>query len=149
LPNHKKVILFKKPEEPPKEWVFYDYIQGTQNPVESWISGQSEEVQFGFKTVLKNTAKIGNHLQWGGFKFLKGEPKKERIWQLDFFADGKQYRLLGVFPGGRKTAALLLGCYHKGVVYTPHDALETACKRAKALREGKAGLRERKIGTDF
>jgi phage-related protein len=80
---------------------------------------------------------------------LQGRAKEERIWQLDFIADKRQYRLLGVFGEVRKKAILILGCYHKGDNYTPRDALETARKRAKALREGKAEAHERKIKSDF
>jgi hypothetical protein len=57
--------------------------------------------------------------------------------------------VLGVFGQGRKKAVLILGCYHKGDFYTPGEALETARKRAKTLREGKAELYERKIKSDF
>jgi hypothetical protein len=84
-----------------------------------------------------------------GFKYLQGKPKEESIWQLDFVADRRQYRVLGVFGQGRKKAVLILGCYHKGDLYTPREALETARKRAKTLREGKAELYERKIKSDF
>lgn len=68
---------------------------------------------------------------------------------MDFIADRRQYRVLGVFGQGQKRAVLILGCYHKGINYTPRDALETARKRAKALRAGKAELRERTIKLDI
>jgi hypothetical protein len=80
---------------------------------------------------------------------LKGEPKKHRIWQLDFVVDGRQYRVLGVFGSLRKQAVLLVGCYHKGKIYTPPNALETASKRARLLREMKAGIRGRTIKFDI
>lgn len=129
----------------PAHWTFQDYVEGGINRVEEWYVGLSEEGQDKFDSLLKNTSKITNHLQWGGFKFLKGEAKKERLWQLDFIADKKQYRIIGVFGLGQKQAALIMGCYHKGPIYTPRDAIETACKRAKALRERKAETHERPI----
>ena len=133
----------------PRLWSFFDYVEGDWDPIEDWYQKElSEEGKAVFDALLKNTYKIENHLQWGGFKCLKGEPQKERIWQLDFVADKRQYRLLGVFGSIRKQAVLILGCYHKGVVYTPQSALETASKRARALRERRAGTRERKIKTD-
>ncbi len=98
-----------------------------------------------FDTLLKNQQKIESVLNWNGFKYLKGKLKEERIWQLDFIADKRQYRLLGVFGEVRKSAVLILGCYHKGDNYTPLDALKTARKRAQALREGRAKTYERKI----
>jgi hypothetical protein len=108
----------------------------------------SEEAQDGFDALLKNTSKTSNHLHWGGFKLLKGDAKYEHVWQLDFIADKRQYRVLGVFHG-KKQAVLLLGCYHKGAVYTPPNAIATACKRAKLLRDGRADTSERKIREDI
>jgi hypothetical protein len=141
LQNHKKVIQFPSPPN----WSFFDYVEGDRNVIEDWYQGLLEEGRITFDTLLKNTRKIANHLEWGGFKYLKGKPKKERIWQLDFIADKRQYRVLGIFSGVQKQAVLILGCYHKGDVYTPKNALGTACKHAKKFREGKAGTRERKI----
>jgi len=132
--------------EPVIHWSFHDYVEGGQNRIENWRTNDlSDAGKFGFDSLLKNTAKTESHLEWTGFKYLKGEAKKERIWQLDFLADGRQYRGLGVFGSLRRQAVLLIGCYHKGKVYTPQNALDTAIKRAKALREGKAITRERKI----
>ena len=141
MQNHKKVIQFPSPPL----WSFFDYVEGARNPIQDWFDGLSEEAQNTFNTLLKDTQKTSNHLQWGGFKYLKGEPKSEHIWQLDFIADKRQHRLLGVFGGVQKQAVLILGCYHKGDNYTPQDALTTATKRAKNLRLGRAGIRERKI----
>jgi phage-related protein len=139
------VILFPSP----LFWSFFDYAADAVNPIEEWYRKElSEEAQFTFDTLLKNQLKIESVLNWTGFKYLKGKPKEERIWQLDFIADKRQYRLLGVFGETRKQAVLILGCYHKGANYTPRDALEMARKRAKALREGRAELHERKIKSD-
>jgi hypothetical protein len=141
LLNHKNVISFPEPAN----WSFFDYGDGGTNRIEPWYQELSDEGKDTFDKLLRNTCKISNHLQWGGFKYLKGKPKEERIWQLDFKADKKQYRLLGVFGDLRKQAVIILGCYHKGDAYTPNDAMETACKRAKTLREKRATIHERKI----
>lgn len=126
-----------------------DFVQGGKNLIEDWYLELSEEARFTFDAVLKNHQKIDSITDWTGFKFLKGKLHEEKIWQLDFIADKRQYRILGVFGQGPKKAALVLGCYHKGDNYTPRDALETARKRAKALREGKAELRERTVKSDI
>jgi hypothetical protein len=144
LPNHKKVIFFPSP---PK-WSFFDCVVDGRNVIEEWYQGLSEDAQFTFDALLKNQQKVESVLGWTGFKYLQGKPKEERIWQLDFIADKRQYRLLGVFGQARRNAVMLLGCYHKGPVYTPQDSLEMARKRAKALREGKAATHERKIKSD-
>lgn len=141
MQNRIKVILLN----PAYFWSFADYVEGRQNPIENWYSRElSEAARFQFDDLLKNTAKIENHLQWGGFKFLVGEPKKYSIWQLDFKADRRQYRVLGIFQPGHR-AVLLEGCYHKGRVYTPPSAFDNACKRAKNLMEKRANTVERKI----
>jgi hypothetical protein len=145
LQNHKKVILFPSSAK----WSFHDYVEGDWNPIEDWYEGLSEAAKFQFDSLLKQLSKTEDHLQWLGFKYLKGEPKKERVWQLDFIADGRQYRVLGVFGSVRKQAVMLLGCYHKGKVYTPPDALTTATKRAKKIKDKKAGTRERSIKNDI
>ncbi len=144
LQNHKKVIFFPSPS-----WVFFDFVEDGKDVIEEWYRDDlSEEARFTFDTMLKNHRKIGSVLAWPGFKYLKGKLQKEKIWQLDFIADRRQYRVLGVFGQGPKKAALILGCYHKGDSYTPRNAFETAYRRAKALREGKAGLRERQIDSE-
>jgi hypothetical protein len=131
-------------------WSFHDYVEGGQDPIENWYADDlSDAGKFGFDFLLKNTAKTENHLEWTGFKYLKGDPKKERIWQLDFLADRRQYRLLGVFGQIRRQAILLVGCHHKGKNYTPANALDTAIRRARSLREKRAGTRERKIKLDI
>jgi phage-related protein len=124
-------------------------VESGTDVVEEWYRKElSEEAQFTFDTLLKNHQKIESVQNWTGFKYLKGKPKEERIWQLDFIADKRQYRVLGIFGDVRKRAILILGCYHKGDNYTPKNSLETARRRAKALREGKAGTIERKIKSD-
>lgn len=130
-------------------WTFHDYVEGGNDPIQDWYDNDlSDAGKFGFDGLLKNSAKTKSELGWSGFKYPKGELRKEKIWQIAFVADGKQYRVLGVFRPARQ-AVLLIGCYHKGKVYTPPDALDTAVKRAKALREGRAGTRERKIKFDL
>jgi len=130
-------------------WTFYDYVEGDRNPIQDWYENElSDGGRFGFDGLLKNSAKTRSELQWSGFKYPKGELRKEKIWQIAFVADGKQYRLLGVFQAARR-AFLLIGFYHKGKIYTPPNAFDTAIRRAKALREGRAGTRERKIKFDL
>lgn len=147
LQNRIKVILSVQPVY---YWSFSDYVEGSHNPVQDWYGGElSDSGRLQFDALLKNTAKIESHLQWAGFKFLKGEPKKHRIWQLDFIAENRQYRILGIFGSVRRQAILLLGCYHKGKIYTPPNALDTGCKRAKNLTDQKAGTIGRQIKHDL
>ena len=97
---------------------------------------------------LKINAKTENPLHWLGFKYMQGALKSEKIWQLSFHDAAGQVRVLGVF-GKRKEAILLIGCFHKGTVYTPPSALETALSRASGFKNGMVKLYERKIRTDL
>jgi phage-related protein len=132
------------------KWTFYDYVPDKKNPIQAWHMGLSLDARLQFDAVLKDCSKTEKPQDWGGFKhYLQGGAKAERVWELGFMADKRQYRILGIFGDERKHAILLIGCYHKGSNYTPSNAIETARKRAKGFREGKGGLCERKIETDF
>ena len=135
--------------KPVIHWSFYDFVD-SKNQIEEWYANELTDLgRFTFDTDLKNRAKTKNQLEWGGFETWRfGEAKDLGIWELKFSADGKQHRVFGIFRPGRQ-AVLLIGCYHKQKRYTPANALETACKRAKALRDGKAGTIERKIKLDL
>lgn len=129
------------------KWTFYDYVQNNKNPIKSWYTDLSLAARLQFDAVLKDCSKTENSQNWGRFRhYLQGAAKAEHIWELGFVADKRQY---GIFGDERKHAVLLIGCYHKGPNYTPSNAIETARKRAKGFREGKGGLCERKIETDF
>lgn len=147
MPNNKIVIPFPQPET----WTFYDWVdRHGANPIDDWLEGESDEVRMVFNSTLKEAQKRKNHLEWLCFKrFIKGKKfEEERIWELQFRANRREYRLLGRFDGQMR-AIVFCGCYHKGSVYTPKDALETALRRAKELAAGKADRRERKIQDDL
>ena len=142
------MILFPQPKL--INWAFEDFVYPNgNNPVESWCEQQTEEVQETLNSALKNMAGTDNHLDWITWRgYLRGSAKKQKIWEIGFFAEGRQHRILGVFSGS-KVVILLGGCYHKGKVYEPHDAIETAIKRATALKEGRATTNARQIDSDF
>jgi len=136
----------------PTLWRFYGFkASNGSRPVDEWFkNGLSDEAKFAFRAALKDAQKIADPNDWLCFKrFLRGEYRKYRIWELWFSCgDGRQYRVFGVFGPARKQVTLLIGCYHKGRVYTPADALDSAFDRARALIEGNATTYERKIPTD-
>ena len=132
-------------------WRFWDFgYTDNSNPIEDWYQNDlSDESKFDFDNLLKNICQIESHLEWGCFRgIMKGELRSQRIWELGFVSDGRQYRLLGKFTEARRNVVILVGCYHKQKVYTPTDALHTACIRSKALSEGRATYHERKIRID-
>ena len=146
LTYNKKVIEFPLF----KGWRFFDYVDGS-NPVEQWYVGElSEDAQFAFTATLKDIQKVENPQHWLCFKrFLSGQYRKHRIWELWFqCGDKRQYRILGTFGPERWQVTLLTGCFHKSKVYTPPDALDLAYKRAAALTEGRAQRYERQIPVD-
>jgi hypothetical protein len=145
LTHNKKVIILEVP--PAKKWSFFDFVYlsgGT--PIKDWHDSLSEYGQEVVNGLLKTNHKTENPINWMGFrKYLKGEQKG--IWELGFYAEHRQYRLLGVFSG-EKRAVFLMGCYHKGGNYTPPDAMYTALKRKNLLAKGECTLHERPIKFD-
>lgn len=131
-------------------WRFFDWVQGDSRPIQDWYENElSDAAKLLFDGLLKVNHKTELPIRWLGFKrFLQGKLRKEKIWELEFKADGKAYRVLGVFGAVRKEAVIIIGCYHKGSVYTPTGALETAYKRARSLADGGASYVERTIRDD-
>jgi hypothetical protein len=131
-------------------WKFYDWVDGDgSNPIERWLAEQSDEVQMTFNSVLKEARKRRNCFDWTIYRHkMIGKPGAEGVHELGFKVDGKQYRLLVKFDGVLQTV-LLCGCYHKMNQWAPRDAPETATRRARALKDGKAGRRERTIQDDL
>lgn len=131
-------------------WSFWDFqYSADSNPIEDWYQSLSEEARDEFDALLKANRKTESHLNWLGFrKFLKGKLKPERIWELEFHADKRAYRVLGKFGASRKQAIFLIGCYHKGGIYTPTDALDQAVRRARILAERKL-ICERQVQEDI
>jgi hypothetical protein len=133
-------------------WRFYGFESLSRTrPVDDWYRDElTEDAQFALRDSLKAAKKVDDFTDWLCWKrFLSGKYRKYKIWELWFScADKREYRLLGVFRP-KKQAIIVLGCYHKGGVYTPTDALETAFNRAKALAEMSATTYERKIPDDL
>ncbi len=139
MQNHKKVIPF-----PSGSWRFFDYA----DEIENWYQRLSEG-QDTFQALLKVNSKATIPIQWTGCKMLQGKYTNERLWEWRFLADGCQQRLLGMFGEERGTAIFLIGCSHKQTIYTPHDCLDTAIKRAREVRDGRAKLNKRAVRSDL
>ena len=99
-----------------RNWTFWDFqYENGSNPIDDWYQQLSEDATFQLNALLKMNQKIELPMNWQGSRgFLSGKPRKERIWELGFVADRKQYRLMGIFAELRKHAIFLVGCYHKG-----------------------------------
>jgi phage-related protein len=145
LTYHKKVIQ-SFPE--PKEWTFCDYSTAMGNPIDDWVAGLSEYAQNLFWSMLKNNRNVQNPRHWTQLRYLEGKAQRHRLWELRFKADGKAYRVMGFFANKRKTAVLLIGCFHKQNVYDPPAAIDTAITRKGHLEKGEATAIERPISID-
>lgn len=145
------MIAFHKPEEKPQDWRFYGirYSNGNQ-PLDDWYRNDlSDAAKFALVDALKDAKKIDDLTDWLCFKRrMKGKLAKCKVFEIRFrCGDKREYRLLGVVGPERKQVIFLMGCYHKGGVYTPADALKTTLKRAGDLQEKKVTTYERKIPT--
>ncbi len=137
----------------PDVWTFVECtIRSTGNrPLEDWYENTlSEEGQFVLDSLLKTNHKTKNHQEWQGLRgFLKGRAAEYKIWELGFKADGRQYRVFGIFGKVRKQAILLGGCYHKMGIYMPRKAIKSACQMVKEIEAGMVDFHERKIETNI
>ena len=149
MTHNKKVIDFERPDV----WTFVEcaFRSSGNRPLEDWYENMlSEEGKFEFDSLLKTNHKTKNHKEWQGFRgFLKGKAERYKIWELGFKADGRQYRVFGIFGNVRRQAILLCGCYHKMVVYMPPNAIKSACKIVREIEAGGVDFYERKIESDL
>ena len=56
------------------------------------------------------------------------------LGELRWHSGKKQHRLIGYLKG--ETFFAVMGCTHKGSVYDPHDALDTAEQRKSQIERG-------------
>lgn len=141
LPYNNNVIDF--PVVKPAKWRFYDFVQPDgSNPIADWF-GQHEEALDEFKKMLKDCVKADDHRRWGT-KPLSGK-KYSGMFEFRFFCENRQHRVIARFGPGRKVVVLLAGCYHKGKVYTPANALDTALDRHKMIERGEGRTHERPV----
>lgn len=141
--HHNNVIAF--PSGP--LWTFLSFVEDGVDVIEEWYEGVSFEARISFDKLLKQNAKVDNHLEWIGYRHkLKGKHRK--VFELEFTADKRANRILCVFDG-RKRTVMLCGCYHKDKIWHPPNALDIALQRAKRVENGTAKLNIRKIATDF
>lgn len=108
-----------------------DYVSPAgNNQITSWsedtlsIQGQSD-----LNELLRVLSKTEVWV-YPDFKSLSGNLKG--FGEIRWKEGGKQMRLIGV-AGVTKQYILLIGCSHKGRVYDPPDALDTALTRKKTL----------------
>ena len=121
-------------------WVFRDYVSSAgTNQIAKWarkVLSVQEQVEL--ETLLDLLSK---QKQWSerDFKTLSGK-HLSGISEIRFkSAQGTPIRVLGMKGPGANEYILLVGCTHKGKVYDPAEALDTAVVRKNSLTNGTGG----------
>ncbi len=102
------------------------------NKIADWYEGLSIEERADADEFIKDMRKTAD------WKMPSYRPKltgHKGIGELRWTSEKKEHRLVGFLKGGSFYA--LIGCTHKGKVYDPPDALDTADKRKKDIDDGK------------
>lgn len=119
-------------------WKFWDYVSPTGiNKIRQWYDGLPPEAQADFDVLLEDLAVV-TKWQRPILRYLSGK-KYKGVPELRFKAGRVQHRVLGYFQRERDFT-LLIGCTHKGQVYSPPDARETAVRRKKLIETGKGSV---------
>jgi hypothetical protein len=140
-------VIILPSASPSPLWSFFDFgYSAESNPIEGWYQRQlSDRGRLTLDALLKDNQKIANPHDWQmSKKHMQGILKGHQVWQWTIRAE-IAYRLLGIFGTGVKRAIFLIGYYHKGDIYTPTDALQTALKRKKLYEKGACVLYERPV----
>ena len=125
-------------------WLFREYISPTgRRPLLDWYRSLSKQAQADFDELIRILEKTR---EWRepAFKRLQGK-KYKGLGELRWKTVGVQYRVIGMNGPRSGEYTLFIGCTHKGSVYKPPDALETAVKRMRSLQEGKGSTCEHEI----
>lgn len=96
-----------------------------RNKIEQWYEGLSAVERADADVFI---GRVRSLRDWGWPDY---RPLFVGIGELRWTSGGKQQRLLGFFDG--ETWIALIGCSHKGRVYTPPSCLDTAKDRKKQV----------------
>lgn len=128
--------------------VFRDYVSpGGRNQIAEWYKRFSPQVRSDFDTLL---GILRRTREWRKpeFKLLKGKLYKG-LGEIRWETANVQHRLIGCTGSQQGEYIFLIGCTHKGRIYTPPSALDTAIQRMKFLRTGEGGTREHGNYADY
>jgi len=113
-----------------------------RNAIKDWYDGLSKPAQADFLTLVSQLEVLKNWTM-PEFRPLRGKNFKG-LGELRFRIEKKHHRVIG-FASKQDEYVLLIGCFHKGDVYNPRDALETAIKRKKLVESGEGRICEHKV----
>lgn len=134
-----------------RKWLFRQYVSPMgRKVIEDWRKDMSDaSFRSDFDTFLRRLAKMES---WpGGFiDSIKGKPNK-RLTELRWTSGKIEHRIVGYQvedTNGRHQYLMLIGCTHKGRVYTPANALTSAVDRRTRLIAGEATSSEYQLIAD-
>lgn len=131
------------------QWNFSVYVSPTgRNDVQKTIDEYDDYGSEAFQRAVEHLAVTPkNQWQEPQAKKLKNE---DPIHEIRYKADNRATRALGYFAEDGCTFVIVLICYHKGRVYTPPDAIQSAHKRLKQIQNGTASTVPLQVdGEDF
>jgi len=128
-------------------WQFLDYVSSTgRNQIVEWYERLSRQEQATFDQLIRNLARLK---QWEGreFKKLTGKTNRKHrgLSELRFKAGNKQHRVIGYHGPAAGQYSLLIGCNHKGRIYDPPEALDSAARRRNEIQRGEAKSVEHRL----
>ena len=146
--DHKKNVILSMPA--PATWTFMSYeTELGKDVIRDWDVTRTFEAEESFWAAIRNSRKINDYRQWPCWHHrMSGEAGGYGLVELRFPADKRQYRVIARFSG-KRCLVLLCICYHKGSIWTPTSAIQTATQRAKALDAGKGRLNVINVEQNF
>ena len=130
-------------------WKFKSYVsESGRNDVQQTIDRYDPYGRQSFARAVAHLA-VSLKSQWHephGKKLKNEDP----IYEIRYKAFKRQERALGYFEDSSGSFVVVLVCYHKGRVYKPPKAFDTAHKRIKEVQSGFATTLPLQIdGEDF
>ena len=122
-------------------WWMNTYVSSTERVAfTEWCKEQSKRCRM---KVLRRMAQLSDLPQdkWEApphypyAKRLKGDGKG--LWEIRLLVEHKQIRPIGYFGPGKNDYTFLIGAEEKDGEFIPKNALATAQKRKKSIKEGR------------
>ncbi|PUE05941.1 type II toxin-antitoxin system RelE/ParE family toxin [Limnohabitans sp. WS1] len=130
-------------------WRFWTYVSASgRNDVQKSVDAYETYGRNKFERAVAHLA-VSPKSQWDephGKKLKNEDP----IYEIRYQAFNRQERALGFFDDDGGIFVIVLICYHKGRIYTPPNAIDTAHRRISQIRDHTATTAPLQIfGEDF
>jgi len=100
--------------------------------IDNWLAGLPKRVRLRIGTIL---AYLEAQRSWRNIPYVKKIRGCDDVYELIFKINNIQYRPLGCYGPGKGEFTLLVGATKKGKIWVPTDAITTAEKMAKLIRQ--------------